>query len=136
MGCSIVNGQGVCPCKDNPGITNCKEWGPVCGPNGNNKCSENGVCVFNDGDEKYSCDCLEGYDGEFCENWAANPCNVPDACPEDATKSCSAVLNGDDEYEAFCDCHQFYSPDGKCTIFTHPCDSTPCFNDGTKNCSL
>lgn len=132
-----------------------------CDSSDTNNCSENSTCVSEDGGA-YSCDCDDGYYGEFCTE---NVCEADeDQCSDDG----QCVDEGDGDYS--CDCDDGYygeyceenvcdaeedqcSDDGQCVYegdggYSCDCDTgyygeyceqsdpdDPCADDAENDCS-
>jgi len=86
-------------------------------------CLNDGTCTA-DGDN-VTCECAEGFSGDFCETAASAGCD-PNPCLNGG--ACSA---GDDG-STTCECVDGYTGD-TCDVAptADPCDPNPCQNDGT-----
>ncbi|CAH1774354.1 unnamed protein product, partial [Owenia fusiformis] len=94
----------------------------------NNLCENNATCVpSNDTNDGYICDCLEGYNGTYCQN--LDPC-YSNPCPEAAR----CIVNGSN-FE--CECVDGYYG-LNCSVMCEPRDDCEghyaCAVDGSKLC--
>ncbi|CAH1798747.1 unnamed protein product [Owenia fusiformis] len=84
-----------------------------------NPCLNSGTCT--DGDNSYTCTCISGYEGLYCDvdtdECSSNPCLNGGTCTDEVNGYTCTCVPG---YEGV-----------ECAINTDECSSNPCLNGGT-----
>jgi len=99
----------------------CGEYIDYCA---NNQCRNNGICVPDVVNGNYTCNCLNGYYGEYCQD-EINECNITTGlnqytspCLNNGT--CFDLVDG-----YFCQCTGTFAGTN-CELYVDPCNPNPC----------
>jgi Notch-like protein len=100
--CSSTNVENGTPCDDGNGVCTDGVCGGTAGACENHLCQNNGDCVPNSDGTTYTCDCLPGFTGMYCEI---------DPCAFEHCENGGTCMRGDDGTTYTCDCLPGYSGD-------------------------